>query len=167
VRWTHDPDDPVPSRVEDAWATLADPPDEEMNAARPDVLTFTGEPLAAPLDLTGPQAVDLLLRSSGPSTHAIAHLVDVPPEGPSRRFAEGAAFVRDAREEQVVTVDLGHCAYRLAPGHRLRLQVMSSCYPRYLLHPGTAEDPWTATTVERTDQELRPAGSVLRLTVRR
>jgi putative CocE/NonD family hydrolase len=167
VRWTHDPDDPVPSRVEDAWAALADPPNEELNAVRPDVLTFTGEPRATPLDLTGPQAVDLRLRSSGPSTHAIAQLVDVPPEGPSRRFAEGAAFVRDAREEQAVTVDLGHCAYRLAPGHRLRLQVMSSCYPRYLLHPGTAEDPWTATTVERTEQELRPAGSVLRLTVRR
>jgi putative CocE/NonD family hydrolase len=167
VRWTHDPADPVPSRVEDAWAALAELPDEDENARRPDVVTFTGDEMTTPLDLTGPQAVTLRLRSTGPSTHAIAQLVDVAPDGPARRFAEGATLVTGGRDEREVTVDLGHCAYRLAPGHRLRLQLASSCYPRYLLHPGTDADPWTTTRYERTDQTLRSDGSVLRLTVRR
>ena len=167
VRWTHDPTDPMPSRIEDAWAALAELPDEDENARRPDVATFTGDELTVPLDLTGPQAVTLRLRSSGPSTHAIAQLVDVAPDGPARRFAEGAALVTGARDERAVTVDLGHCAYRLAPGHRLRLQLASSCYPRYVLHPGTDEDPWTTTRYERTEQTLRTDGSVLRLTLRR
>jgi hypothetical protein len=165
VRWIHDPSDPVPSRVEDAWACLADLPDERPLEGRPDVVTFTAEALDRPLDVAGPQSVTLRLRSTGASAHAVAQLVDVPPDGPARRFAEGAALVRGARDEQAIAVDLGHCAYRLATGHRLRLQVASSCYPRYLLHPGTDEDPWTATRTATTEQTLDLGASVLALTV--
>ncbi len=166
LRWTHDPSDPVLSRVDDAWASLADLPDEQVTTRRPDVVSFTGEELTTSLDVVGPQSLVLRLRSSGPSTHAVAQLVDVAPDGSARRFAEGAALVRDVRHERTIRVDLGHCAYRLRAGHRLRLQLASSCFPRYLLHPGTDDDPWTATRYERTEQTLRTDGCVLRLTIR-
>jgi predicted acyl esterase len=90
------------------------------------------------------------------------------PSGRARRIAEGTALVAPGGEPTEVGVDLGHAGYRLPPGHRLRLELAASGFPRYLPHPGTADDPWDPGRLQDTDQTVHlggDAGSRLELTI--
>lgn len=168
VRWVHDPAAPVPSLTDDPWRPLPALPDEAQVEAREDVVTFTAPPTTIPLDLAGPVALVARVQSSGPSMHLMAKLVDVAPGGKATRILEGACLVDAPDPDRPVQVHLGDTGYRLLPGHRLRLEAASSNFPRYLLHPGTAENPWTATKTAPDEQQLRTggaAGSCLTLTV--
>ncbi len=167
VGWTHDPTDPVPSLIEDAWRPLLGLPDEIEVETRPDVVTFSTETVREPLDLAGPVDAVLLVGSSSESTHVILKLVDVFPGGRARRITEGACLVSNAAAGQTVNVDMGHVGYRLEAGHRLRVEVASSNFPRYIVHPGTEEDPWLATgkpSEQRLDTGSR-SGSQIRISV--
>ena len=80
----------------------------------------------------------------------------------------GQRFVGRGDYGTPVAVDLGHTAYHLLSGHRLRLHIASSDYPLYLWHPGTGADPWRATTWAVNEQRLSAGGdrgSCLDLTV--
>ena len=159
VRWTHDPADPVPSVVADELQPLAAPPDDSVVETRPDVLTFTSEAFAKGLRLAGPVVADLAVGSSASSTHAMAKLVDVAPDGATRRISEGAALVLDTVAEARVGVGLASAGYLVRPGHRLRLEVAASDYPQHPPHPGTAADPWTTTDLRASEQRLRVGGA--------
>lgn len=156
IAWRHDPGDLVPSTVENAFAFLAEYPDEAATGARDDVLTFTGEPLAQPLDVAGAVELRLALTATGPTTDVFAKLLDVAPDGSARMIVRGEAQVLDplAGEPAVVSVPLGHTGYRVRPGHRLRLHVSSSDYPLYLPNPGTAENAWLAVETATTTQTI-------------
>jgi predicted acyl esterase len=98
----------------------------------------------------------------------MAKLCDVFPEGEARRISEGALLLPAGTEAAVLAaVELGHTGYRIRPGHRLRLEVSSSAFPRYAPHPGTSDDPWTATTARPADLSLLagPGGSTLSISV--
>ena len=161
-RWTHDPANPVPDGIEDAWRSLVSLPDERDVETRPDVLTFTGDPVDADLDLAGPVIASLQVSSTAPSTHVVAKLVDVAPDGFGQRIVEGIVAVRrtGSREgAQGAVVDLGSTGYRVREGHRLRLEVATSCFPRFAVHPGTNEDPMLAVGGTPSDQGLQVGGS--------
>jgi len=70
----------------------------------------------------------------------------------------GQAFVPRSAYGAPVRVDLGHTAYLLTPGHRLRLHVASSDFPLYVWHPGTGEDPWWAKEGTPNEQMLMTGG---------
>lgn len=159
ARWMHDPNDPVPTTIADVWRPLLGLPDEREVERRDDVITFSGEPAAAPLDIAGPVSASLFVEAASRSTHVMAKLVDVSPDGVARRITEGTCLVVDASDGQSVHVDLSDIAYRLEAGHRLRLEVASSDFPRYMLHPGTDEDPWAATEGEPVEQRIAAGGS--------
>ena len=161
-RWVHRPDDPVPDLIADAWRPLVELPDEQLVSRRPDVLTFTGEELVAPTVLAGPVTATLRVSSSAPSTHAVAKLVDVCPDGRARRIVEGIVAVSgtgDPDDARPATIDLGDTGYRLPAGHRLQLQIASSDFPRYAVHPGTDEEPMIAVRTQDSDQGLLVGGS--------
>jgi uncharacterized protein len=102
--------------------------------------------------------------------HLMAKLVDVDPAGRARRILQGGALVAAPSSDRPVRVELGHTGYRLAPGHRLRLEVASSDHPRYLWDPGTDEDPWSAeggVSRRRTVRGGASASAVLTLSVLR
>lgn len=84
----------------------------------------------------------------------MAKLCDVYPTGEARRIVDGACRL-DGCGEDVVAVELGHTGYRLRPGQRLRLEVPSSAFPRYIRHPGTATDPWDVVQTRPLDMGLR------------
>jgi hypothetical protein len=101
---------------------------------------FDGDVLDAPLEMMGAARVVLRLSSDQPLGFVVARLCDVGPDGSSVRIAHGMRNLchRDsmARPEvmvpgQVVEVafDLDQMAYRLAPGHRLRLALSNSYWP--------------------------------------
>lgn len=155
--WTHDPDDLVPGAGNDLY-DLSLPPDDSLVEHRPDVLVFSTDPLQAELDLAGPLRAELRVGSSAPCMHVIVRLIDVFPDGRTRRIRDGAALVRAASDDRHVIVDLGHTGYRVGVDHRLRVHIASSEFPRYLPYFGDERDPWTATDGVSNQQRIRLGG---------
>jgi uncharacterized protein len=131
--------------------------------ARPDVMSFVTEPLAAPIVLTGPIRVRLWVSTDGPDTDFTAKLVDWYPPSPDDpegyalnvmdgiqrlRFREGYDRERPAVPGAVVplTIDLYPSANVFAAGHRIRLDISSSNFPRFDLNTNTGEPLGQAQT---------------------
>ncbi len=110
------------------------------------------------LDLAGPVELSATISSSCGSTHLVATLCDVHPDGTTSRILDGAILVRGPWPAPV-RLHLGDTGYRLQPGHRLRLTLAGSGFPRYVLHPGTDEHPWTAVVTRPTDNQIQLGGS--------
>ena len=120
--------------------------------ARPDVLTFTGPPLAAPLEILGTARVDLHLDVSNRHAHIFARLCDVDPEGRSRNVCDGIRRLSLASPgEAGAVIVMSPTAYRFAPGHRVRLQLSGGAFPRFARSTGTGEPPATGTRLAPTD----------------
>jgi predicted acyl esterase len=95
-------------------------------------------------------------------------LCDVAPDGRATLISEGIAALDTSAGPAAATVALADVAYRLAPGHALRLALSGSRFPRYVAHPGTGENLWTATEQRPARQSVTiggPSGARLRLTV--
>jgi uncharacterized protein len=139
--------------------------DDRPLAERPDVLVFQTEPLAAPLQIIGPLTVRLWASSDGPDTDFTAKLVDVWP--PNADFPDGVALnVEDgiirARYRDSLTapsplepgrpyefeITLYPTALVFGAGHRIRLDISSSNFPRFDVNPNTGE-PLNAHTHTR------------------
>ena len=164
VAWVHDPTHPVPDLVADPWSLAPGLPDEREVELRDDVITFTGTLLSHPLTLLGPVEMVGVVEADGPSTDVVAKLVDVDPLGRARRICEGIALAEGPFPSRCI-IDLGQVAYRLDPGHLLRLEIASSMFPRYAVHPGTDEPAWSATGRRACRQwlHLGPGQSHLRI----
>jgi hypothetical protein len=117
------------------------PFDQRSVEARADVLVFTGPVLREPLEATGPVSAVLWVSSTAPDTDITARLVDVWPDGRAINLCEGVLRLRyrDSIERPVpmrpgevyeVTVDLTPTSNVFLPGHRVRLDVSSSNFPR-------------------------------------
>ena len=168
LSWVHDPDDLVPSPVDNAFAFLAELPDERAWADRDDVLVFDGAPVTEQLDLVGAVRLTAVVASDGPRMDLFVRLLDVDAESAARLVARGQVHVVDSSEPRAVEVDLGQVGYRLQTGHRLRVHLASSDYPEYVPQPGTGEHPWLAEHVRRNRQSVEvggPDGAVLSLHV--
>ena len=130
-------------------------------ASRPDVLVFQTEPLTEDVEVTGPISVNLWVSSSAVDTDFTAKLLDVYP--PSQDYPEGYALnltdgilrakFRNSWEKpellepgQVysVTIQLLPTSNLFARGHRVRLDVSSSNFPRFDVNGNTGENPGTS-----------------------
>ncbi|MGI8557780.1 MAG: CocE/NonD family hydrolase [Solirubrobacteraceae bacterium] len=145
LTWVHDPNDPVPTSIAYPWRPLLELPDERRVESRPDVMTFTSDPSRDGLDLAGFAALDVDLVEGAGGGHLMAKLVDVEPTGRSTLIGEGALRFGASPRSQLLSLDLGTFAYRVRPGHRLRVQLAGSSFPRYAVHPGNDDDPMLAT----------------------
>jgi putative CocE/NonD family hydrolase len=124
---------------------------------RRDVLVFRSEPLRSDTEVTGTVHVKLWVSSTAPDTDFTAKLIDeIPPNvdyplgfdlniGDSilrTRYREGldhqAPFLRPG---EIVPVDitLYPTANVFKKGHRIRLDVSSSNYPRFDVNPNTGD----------------------------
>jgi len=117
------------------------PVDQRAVEARPDVVSYTGPVLEAPLEVTGPVGATIWFSSSAPDTDVTARLVDVHPDGRAINVCEGVLRTRyrDSFERPElmipcevypIPIDLGVTSMVFLPGHRLRLDVSSSNFPR-------------------------------------
>lgn len=138
--YRYDPLDPVPTAggrhlgFRYGHAGIQDQAELEL---RQDVLVYTGPRLIEPFDALGPVRVFLYVRSSAPTTDFTAKLVDVHPDGYCANVAEGILRVAETdadlrgEEPSLIAVDLWDVAYRVEVGHRLRVEVSSSNFPRF------------------------------------
>ncbi|GAA2630456.1 CocE/NonD family hydrolase [Streptomyces spororaveus] len=157
VRWHHDPTDPVPSLAHPHYPNI-DPPDESCVLGRDDVVSFVGEPAEAPMEILGRATLAGRFRGGCGSAHVMVRLLDLAPDGTARRIGDGAALIR-APWPAEATVDLGVIGCRLDVGHRLAVLVSGSSFPQYAVHPGTDEEPWTATTVTTVELAMATGGT--------
>jgi putative CocE/NonD family hydrolase len=117
---------------------------------RHDVLRYTSDALASPLALVGRPRLVLFVSASVPDTDFIAKLIDVRPDGHCAwvcdavlraRYRHGRAEPRLLRPGRLHQLELpfAGAAHVFAAGHRLRVEVTSSDYPKYDLNPNTGE----------------------------
>ncbi|MEB3223346.1 MAG: CocE/NonD family hydrolase [Candidatus Sericytochromatia bacterium] len=156
--FAYDPRDPVPSR---GGAMLGLPGVNGVQRQndveqRRDVLVYTTEALPRPLEVTGPVEADMWVETTAPATDFTAKLVDVLPNGDAFNVSEGILRRSYAgqRGPTRITVQLWPTSYVFQPGHRLRLEVSSSSFPRFDRHPNTAEPVETATAVAIATQRV-------------
>lgn len=150
--YTYDPADPVITTggnhsLVNPGITVG-PVDQRKVEARPDVVSYTGPVLAEPLEVTGPVAATIWFSSSAPDTDVTARLVDVHPDGRAINICEGVLRTRyrDSFEQPslmtpgeayAIPIDLGVTSMVFLPGHRLRLDISSSNFPRIDRNPNT------------------------------
>lgn len=145
INLPHDPVDLVPSLETFVWGTLANAyPDERDVHIRPDVMTFSGAAAVGPVDIVGPVTLRLWQQAPEEGAQITAVLSDVHPDGRALRIAEGAIEIDAATRAGRVEIDLGPLAYRLRDGHRLRLALAASAFPRYLWHASDRLAAWSS-----------------------
>ncbi|MGI9136754.1 MAG: CocE/NonD family hydrolase, partial [Candidatus Nanopelagicales bacterium] len=147
VEWVHDPQALVPSLDEVPFRDLVGTlPDEVEVESRPDVLSFTAVAIQDSLDLLGPVRICLQVHADVRELQVVCKLIDVYPSGRARRIADGACTIATPAPAEPVEFELADIAYRLRPGHRLRLEVAASCFPRYFPVIDSDGDSWMALT---------------------
>jgi putative CocE/NonD family hydrolase len=156
-RYTYDPGNPAPtlggptSLPAPFMRTNSGPMDQRRVEGRDDVLVYTSDPLAEPLEVTGPLTVVLHAATSARDTDFVAKLCDVAPDGNSRILAEGVIRARyragfEAPEPiepdlpYEYRIDLVATSNEFQPGHRIRLSVTSSSFPRFDRNPNTGNE---------------------------
>lgn len=148
--YRYDPGDPVPSRGGPICCTgdgrdRAGPVDQAEVEAREDVLVYSAPPLEDDLRIAGPLRLHLTFSSDAPDTDLVARLTHVWPDGRSTNIQEGALRLRHRNglaaaaplregERYEVDVDMRSIAYLVPRGHRWRLHVTSSSFPRLERH---------------------------------
>ncbi len=176
-RYAYDPDDPVPTvggnnsvltMTQGAQTPVVPGPrDQRPLERRDDVLCYTSEALAGDLEVIGPIEMVLFAASSAKDTDFIVRLSDVYPDGRAIFLAEGMlrARYRDSecgdRQELLEPSEVAEYRIRCYPtanvfrrGHRLRLDVTSSSFPRFSRNLNTGEDVATGTRMEVARQTV-------------
>ena len=124
--------------------------------SRPDVLVFQTEPLERDVEVTGPIDVHLVVASSAVDTDFTAKLIDVYPPSSSypagyalnltdsilrlryRNGPEQADFLPPGEIAQI-TITLYPTSNLFVAGHRIRLDISSSNFPRFDVNPNTGD----------------------------
>ncbi|MGE5326978.1 MAG: CocE/NonD family hydrolase [Deltaproteobacteria bacterium] len=168
-RFVYDPENPAPTvggpLCCDPMHLAPGPRDQRAVEARSDVLVFSTPPFKSDFEVTGPVSVELYASSSAVDTDFTGKLVDVWPNGFAQNLTEGIlrARYRDSREKAELlnpgetyklTLDLWATSNVFKPGHRLRLEISSSNFPRFDRNLNTGESAAASTHVVRATNTI-------------
>lgn len=144
--FTYDPMNPVPSYGGNVCCTgnaiQGGAFDQSEMELRPDILVYSTEPLREGIEVSGPVTVTLYVSSDARDTDFTVKLIDVDPEGHAynldetiqrARYREGydrQVWMEDGEVYEVVLGPLNTSNY-FAAGHRIRIEVSSSNFPRF------------------------------------
>ena len=152
--FAYDPAKPVPTvggpLCCDTDHLAPGPRDQRSVEDRDDVLVYSTPPLEHDLEVTGPVRLELFASSSVVDTDFTAKLVDVFPDGTAINLTEGIlrAKYRDSQLTATpltpgkvchLSIDLWATSNVFRSGHRIRLEVSSSNFPRFDRNLNTGE----------------------------
>jgi hypothetical protein len=159
-QYAYDPSDAVPTiggpLCCQALPTGNGPQDQRPAEERPDVLVYTTAALAKDTEVTGPVSLDVYVSSSAVDTDFTGKLVDVWPDGFAQNLTEGILRLRCRNSQEKpelanpgetyhMTLDLWATSNVFLAGHKLRLEVSSSNFPRFDRNLNTGEEQARAT----------------------
>ncbi len=173
-QFVYDPANPVPTvggpLCCDSEHLAPGPRDQKEVEGRSDVLVYSTPALDSDLEVTGPVTLDLFAKSSAVDTDFTAKLVDVYPDGRAINLTEG---ILRARFRESTTgapkpiipgqvyeykIDMWATSNVFLKGHRIRLEVSSSNFPRFDRNLNTGKDAATDSTfVKATNTILHDA----------
>jgi putative CocE/NonD family hydrolase len=164
--FVYDPNDPVPTAGGcNLVGCPSGPRDQSRVEKRNDVLVYTSNELDTELEITGPVKVILYAASSAKDTDWTAKLVDVHPDGRAFNLCDGIirARYRDSRENPSLIrpdkiyryeIDLWVTSNVFLPGHKIRVEISSSNFPRFDRNLNTGEPFGTGTTLIKATQKI-------------
>ena len=165
-RYSYDPENPVPTMGGPVMSPeLTGPRDRRSVERRDDVLVFTSEPLTRDAEVTGPVVVTLYASSSAPDTDFTATLVDVYPSGQAINICEGIRRTRFRESLETPTliepgrtyeyqISLWETGNVFKAGHRIRLEISSSNFPRFDRNLNTGHQPGLDAEIKVADQTI-------------
>ena len=175
----YDPARPVPFITEPRSSQLGGPDDYAAIELRGDVLSYTTAPLEENTEVTGPVQLVVHASSTAVDTDFTAMLIDVHPSGFCQRLCDSMirARYRDGHLDPKLmapgtvyelTIDMWNTSQVFLKGHRIRLDISSSAFPKYDRNLNTGEPVDTGTRMERADNTVwhdaaRPSRIVLPL----
>ena len=169
-RYGYDPERPVPTLGGPMMhREYSGPNDRRPVERRDDVLVYTSAPLERDLEVTGPVTMTLYASSSARDTDFAATLVDVYPDGRAIHVCEGIrrARFRESIEEPTLiepgkaygyTIDMWETSNVFKAGHRIRVEVTSSNFPRFDRNPNTGNTPGMDAELEIAEQTVYHGG---------
>jgi putative CocE/NonD family hydrolase len=159
--FTYDPANPVPTvggpLCCDSDHLSNGPRDQREVERRSDVLVYSTGPLPQDLEVTGPVSLDLYASSSAVDTDFTGKLVDVGPDGTAINLTEGILRARYRESTKGAAkpivpgkiyeykIDLWSTSNVFLKGHRIRLEVSSSNFPRFDRNLNTGKDASTSS----------------------
>jgi hypothetical protein len=163
--YSYDPKNPVTFITEPSFAQIGGPDDYRPIERRDDVLVYTTEPVTDDTKVCGPIKVQLYAASSAKDTDFMAKLIDVWPEGYAERLSDGMVRgrFRNGLEKQELMepgkaypfmIDAWNTCQMFKKGHRIRLEVSSSAFPKYDRNLNTGADLGKTSEMETAQQTI-------------
>lgn len=149
-RFDYDPKNPVPTCGGRVVGGGGQKKQTEIEK-RPDVLVYTGEELTEEIEVTGEVRAELYVATSAVDTDFTVKLVDVFPDGTPYNVCDGIIRCRwrdglekEPRlmvpgEHEKVAFFVDVTSYAFQPGHRIRVEISSSNFPRFACNPNTGK----------------------------
>jgi len=150
-KFSYDPLDPVPTKGGNSLGLNLGAYDQSTIEMRPDVLCYTSEALEKDLEVTGPVRAVIYAASDAKDTDFTVKLVDVYPDGKAVNIQDGIvrAMFRDndplnptpltPGAVEKYELDLWATSNLFKAGHKLRVEVSSSNFPRFNRNLNTGE----------------------------
>jgi uncharacterized protein len=167
--FVYDPHNPVPTAGDAACCNPKympwGPADQRAVEQRRDVLVYTTGPLSKDVPVLGTVRVVLYAATSAPDTDFTAKLVDVFPDGRAQCLTDGILRLRYRRslehpslvrpgEISKVTIDAGVTGNVFRQGHRIRVEISSSNFPRFDRNPNTGGSIADETVLRSASQTI-------------
>ena len=163
--YTSNPARPVPFITEPSFAQIGSADDYRAVHRRDDVLVYTSAPVAEDTQVCGPIKLQLYAASSARDTDFMGLLLDVWPDGFSQRLIDGmvrARFHEGMEKPSLIapgqtyayTLDLWNTCQTFQKGHRIRLQVASTAFPKYDRNPQTGGPLGRTTELRSAEQKI-------------
>jgi len=168
-QFIYDPGDPVPTKGGILCClrrmTKAGPMDQSEIEKRNDVLVYTTDILTDDITIAGPVELELFASTSARDTDFTGKLIDVYPDGQAMNITDGiirARFRNGMGKPQFITpdkvehyrIELGHTAITFKKGHRIRLEVSSSNFPRFDRNMNTGGTIGTESKFKKAEQKV-------------
>jgi hypothetical protein len=164
--FVYDGDDPVPTLGgNNLIGAAAGPHDQKEVEQREDVLVYSTAPLQEDVEVTGPVKMILYAASTAHDTDFTAKLVDVHPDGKAFNLCDGIVRARwragmdkgsllEPGKVERYEIDLWVTSNLFRRGHRIRVQVSSSNFPRFDRNPNSGEPFGSATELLPATQSI-------------
>ncbi len=129
------------------------------------LLVYSAEPVTEALEVTGSITVKLFAASTAPDTDCTAKLVNVRPDRYAQNLADGimrARYRASCMQPKLLTpgevveftIDLWATSHVFPAGHRIRVEITSSNFPRFDRNLNTGDDQATSSRYQTAQQTV-------------